>query len=164
MDDDRQHLLQIKKGSNLFWFYFTGMLTPQDIRIGNYILWNPHRVSNTTLPASRVEVTAVLQDKIGYIDPGVEHRVEPFEDDRLEREAPQRPYEEFEPIPLTMDLLETVHAPQLEKLKQFMSTLNDGAGGWWFGTEATKKRIEFLHQLQNLYFDFIGEELQLSEA
>jgi hypothetical protein len=48
-----------------------------------------------------VEVTAILEDQLGYLSPRVEHRVEPFEDDLLPLNAPHRPLEEFEPILLT---------------------------------------------------------------
>src|SRR5256885_1632084 len=77
-----------------------------ELRIGNLILWNPRlSTPKTTLVPTQVEVSAILEDRIGFISPRIEHRVEPFEDDLLELETPHRPIEEFEGISLTSEFL-----------------------------------------------------------
>lgn len=39
-----------------------------------------------------------------------------------------------------------------------------GVSGWYFrGIDAFKSKIEYVHQLQNLYFALTGEELTLKE-
>ena len=46
------------------------MITASELRIGNLLFWNPKLSNpNTTLAAVRVEVSAILKDKIGYIFP-----------------------------------------------------------------------------------------------
>jgi hypothetical protein len=41
-----------------------------------------------------------------------------------------------------------------------ISSGDDSHGGWWYYT----KEIEYVHQLQNLYFALTGEELILSQT
>ena len=83
------------------------MIKANELRIGNLILWNP-KLSHpgTTLHPAQIEVTLILHDKIGYISPGIEHRVESFEDDLLQTETSYKSLEEIEAIPLTAELLE----------------------------------------------------------
>lgn len=126
-------------------------------------MWNPRLVNpKSTLPSERVEVASVSADRLGYFSPTVEHRVEPFEDDVLQRETPHKPLEEFEPLLLTAEILQNL------PVKSFSFTENtvvflEPDGIYIDGAEGRKslQRIKHVHQLQNLYFDLTGEELEI---
>lgn len=87
-------------------------------------------------------------------------RVQLSEDD-LEVLFAARNYADYEPIPLTPEILEKCGFEKGEK-------------GFWFtgGIEYNLEKnllegfgyclIEYLHQLQNLYFALTGEELQIT--
>lgn len=106
------------------------MIKTSELRIGNRVYWNPRFVqSNATIELMQIEITAILTDKIGYVSPMIELRVEPFEDDLLTKETPYEPLEEINPIPLTE-----------EWLQKFPSELKYPT---W---------IKYVHELQNWYF------------
>ena len=146
------------------------MIKASELRIGNWIVWNPRLTSpTTTLIPFQVEVTSIRANKIGYISPRVEHRAEPFEDDLLHLETPLKPLEEFEPILLTADLLErcgftkepsdhryTCHG----KVPLCISLRNDKS--IMVKLDNHELNYYFFHQLQNLYYTLTGEELDLS--
>ena len=75
------------------------MIHAEELRIGNRVFWKP-QFSNTNV-LIQVEITAVLQDKVGYVRSHLEHRVEPFEDDMVTKETPYASFDELVPIPLT---------------------------------------------------------------
>ncbi len=143
------------------------MINANELRIGNLLVWNP-QLSNpkTTLPPVQVEVASLANNTIGYISPRVEHRAEPFEDDVLAADTAQSPVEEFEPIPLTPDLLANCGFEGRDdewrkgKFHYRPQTVRDQQ--WSFAGETMVSSPEFLHQLQNLYFDKMGEALQIS--
>lgn len=144
------------------------MIKANELRIGNMLLWNP-KLSNpkTTLLAELIEVTAILEDRIGYLSPRVEHRVEPFEDDVLELDAPHRPLEEFEPVGLTAEILEkcgfvadtTNHVGAYRK-EPLNVVVNDNTV--LVASDNREFGYKYLHQLQNLYFTLKGEELKIN--
>src|SRR4051794_31565113 len=83
------------------------MITANELRTGNLIFWNPKLSNpNITLEPMQVEVSAILEDKIGYTSPKIEYRVEPFEDDLLQKNTSYKSLEELEPISLTAEVLE----------------------------------------------------------
>ncbi|GAA4732645.1 hypothetical protein [Flavisolibacter ginsenosidimutans] len=140
------------------------MINANELRIGNRILWNP-KLSHpgTTLPPTEVEVSFVSADRIGYLSPSIEHRVEPFEDDLLQLETPYGPLEEFEPVPLTPELLNKIKNAPIFITDLFpisFSTegvfLDQISGG-----RQKLEHIKYLHHLQNLFFAFTEKELEL---
>ncbi len=77
-----------------------------ELRIGNLLTWNPALVSpNNTLPPMQIEVFSILQDRIYYVFPNIENRVEPFEDDIAQKGTRYKLLEELEPIMLCTKLL-----------------------------------------------------------
>ena len=146
------------------------MLKVNELRIGNYILWNSKlsspEISSLTFP---VEVTSLFPDKIGYISPGIEHRSESFEDDLLQTQTAHRSIEEFEPILLTSDILEKCGFENTEANDQFSSYRKEPITIRFMVGNSTRAKINdfefvclYLHQLQNIYFDLTGEELEVT--
>ena len=106
------------------------MIPESELRIGNRVFWNPKILrSNATVEPMQLEVTAILPEKIGYVSPKIEQRVEPFEDDLLTKDTPYEPLDEIEPIPLTEEWL--------MKLPK-----NTNYPDW----------IKYVHELQNWYY------------
>ena len=144
------------------------MIKPYELRIGNLIAWNP-RLSHprTTLPSTQVKVTSIFQNKIGYISPGIEHRVEPFEDDLSQIETPYRPLDELEPIPLTAEMLEKCGFEKVAdetfiKGHLTLQKMQDYNGEvFLFNSAELRPQITYVHQLQNFYFALTGEELEV---
>lgn len=115
------------------------MIHAEELRPGNRVYWKP-LFSNTNVLV-RVEITAVLHDKVGYIRSHLEQRVEPFEDDRIAKEMPYASLEELEAIPLTSIPIKNID----EKIKY---------PDW----------IQFLHELQNWYYWVHGKkELEIDD-
>ena len=146
------------------------MLKANELRIGNYILWNSKlsspEISFLTFP---VEVTSIFPDKIGYISPGIEHRSEPFEDDILQTQTAHGPLEEFEPILLTHDILEKCGFEIAGANDQYSSYKKEPITIRFVTDNSIRVNIsgrefvcQYLHQLQNLYFDLTGEELEIT--
>jgi len=144
------------------------MIKPYELRVGNLLSWNP-KLSHpkTTLPPTQIKVTAIFQNKIGYISPEIEHRVEPFEDDQLQLETPNRALEELEPILLNTEFLRNCGFEKIAdntyckgEFKLQMLQESNRAVFQLNGFEI-KPKIKYLHQLQNLYFILTGEELDI---
>ena len=146
------------------------MLKADELRIGNFVFWNPKLSSGeTSFRPFPVEVTSILPDKIGYISPGIEHRSEPFEDDLLQTQTAQVPLEEFEPIPLTRDILEKAGFEIIDANDQYSNYKKESLTIGVMGDNSIRLKIgdreficEWLHQLQNLYFDLTGDELEVT--
>ena len=146
------------------------MLKANELRIGNFIFWNSKlsfpEISSLSFP---VEVTAILPDKIGYISPGIEHRSESFEDDIIQTHTAHKPFEEFEPILLTRDILEKCGFENTDANDQYSSYRKESLTIRFMAGKSTRAKIsdcefvcQYLHQLQNLYFDLTGEELEVT--
>jgi len=146
------------------------MLKANELRIGNFIFWNSKlsspEISFLTFP---VEVTSILPGTIGYISPGIEHRSESFEDDILQTETTHKPLEEFEPILLTRDVLEKCGFENTDANDQYSSYRKESLTIRFMAGNSTRAKIsdcefvcQYLHQLQNLYFDLTGEELEVT--
>jgi hypothetical protein len=115
------------------------MIQAEELRIGNRVFWKPHFSNMDVL--IQVEVTSVLQDKIGYIRSHLEHRVEPFEDDVVTTDMPYASFNELVPIPLTEDIIKSI-SPTIKYPK-------------W---------IQYLHELQNWYYwENEKKELELND-
>lgn len=115
------------------------MIHAEELRTGNRVFWRPN-FSNTNV-LIQVEITSVLQDRIGYIRSHLEHRVEPFEDDLVTTEIPYATFEELEPIPLTDNFLEKLNKKIIHP-------------GW----------VQYVHELQNWYFwSNEKKELEISD-
>lgn len=78
--------------------------------------------------------------------------------------------EELEPIPLTEEWLERFGFNQLSDVWEFWKNSHWDLkqhkleNKWWLyccGEEVDCIRIDYVHQLQNLYFALTGEELEL---
>jgi len=146
------------------------MLKANELRIGNFIFWNSKlsspEISFLTFP---VEVTSILPGTIGYISPGIEHRSESFEDDILQTQTTHKPLEEFEPILLTRDILEKCGFENTDANDQYNSYRKESLTIRVMAGHSIRAKIsdcefvcQYLHQLQNLYFDLMGEELEVT--
>lgn len=114
------------------------MLKVAQIRCGNRLLYNGQPIS----------VYSVSLDYDGVIW---------YAEDNAAR------IEKFAPIPLTPDLLEKCNKEQLHRLKPFfVVVMNANKDKWWFGIEATQRKIEYLHEFQNVVFAFLDEELEIN--
>lgn len=145
-------------------------MTTNELRRGNLVLWNPQsNHPESTLPLVQVVITSILEDQLGYVAPNIDNRVEPFEDDLIEKEAPHKPLSEFTPLPLTAELL-----------KKYGYQTNDISGDAAIyikeplqvelkTDKASVVRLNnfelqyaYFHQLQNLHYALTGEELEIS--
>jgi hypothetical protein len=118
---------------------FNNMIRKEELRIGNKVYWKPD-FTNTNL-LIEVEITSVSDNKAGYIQSHLEHRVEPFEDDLLTAKVPHATFEELEPIAVTGNFLKRID----EKINY-------------------PKWIRYLHELQNWYYWNNGKkELEISD-
>ena len=145
------------------------MLKANELRIGNFIFWNSKLSSPETSFLTPVEVTSILPDKIGYISPGIEHRSESFEDDLLQTQTAHGSLEEFEPILLTREILEKCGFENMDANDQYTRyrkeplTIRFMAGNSIRASIRDREFVcQWLHQLQNLYFDLTGEELEVT--
>ncbi len=78
------------------------MIQARELRIGNLIVWNPKLVNpGVTLSAMQIEVFSIMHDKVFYVFPNIENRVEPFEDDVAKMGTSFKLLEELEPIILS---------------------------------------------------------------
>lgn len=144
------------------------MIKPNEYRIGNHVCWNPALTNPaSTFPALIIEITAVLNDKVGYISPGMEHRSEPFEDDLIQAETHFKPLEELEPIAFSPQLLEKIGFVD-DKLEtpsgqgiNFIHYKNGKVAYQHIGGTPLSHAFSFLHELQNLYYAITGEELDM---
>jgi hypothetical protein len=105
------------------------MIQQNELRIGNFIYWDPHFSKSNIDVRLHAEVAALLPDKVGYIRAHVEHRVEPFEDDIITTEIQYASYEDLEPVPLSN-----------EWIKRFNKKVS------------YPKWIQYVHELQNWYY------------
>lgn len=150
------------------------MIKANELRIGNLVTWNPTLINpDVTLPPMQIEVFSILADRISYVFPNIENRVEPFEDDIAQTGTRFKLLEELEPIVLNEEILQ--NAGFEEKIGLFTShhyakgDLQLKFNGDYFerisngsvSTEAFTLPIKYFHQLQNLYFALTGEELEI---
>lgn len=117
------------------------MIPQNELRIGNFIYWDPHFSKSNIYIRIHVEVAALLPDKIGYIKAHVEHRVESFEDDIITKEILYASYEDFEPVSLTNEWTNRLN----KKIKY-------------------PEWIQYVHELQNWYYwNNERKELELND-
>ncbi|MCW3106969.1 MAG: hypothetical protein JWQ09_1475 [Segetibacter sp.] len=150
------------------------MIRAEELRIGNLVSWNPKLLNPTvTLPPMQIEVFSIMQDKISYVFPNIENRVEPFEDDVVKMGNDDKVLQELEPITLTIDIVEETGFTEKGGLlasKYFeKGDLQLKYTGEYFQRVSVTKLnttvydwpIKHFHQLQNLYFALTGEELEI---
>lgn len=150
------------------------MIIANELRIGNLVTWNPKLVSpNSTLPPLQVEVISISPDRISYVFPNIENRVEPFEDDVAQNGVRHKLLEELEPIVLTTEILDNCGFEEktglLTEAHFEKGDLQLKFNGEFFQRLALTKidftvfelPIKHFHQLQNLYFAMTGEELEI---
>jgi hypothetical protein len=144
------------------------MIYTKDIRLGNLITWNPKLLNpQVTLSPMQVEIAAITTDKIGYTPYKLEQRVEPFEDDlMIQMETIFKSPDEFEPIILTIEILEKTGfeiSGGKYHLKGFYPELYLKENIWNAELVPGSSRIEirYLHQLQNLFYTIVAEELEV---
>src|SRR4051794_6996381 len=149
------------------------MIEANELRLGNIVTWNPRLTHpNNTLPPMQVEVASILPDRISYVFPNIENRVEPFEDDVAQNGVRVKLLEELEPISLTKEIL--VNSGFEENGGIITSSHFEKCGlqlkqnGEHFEIVTSKVPhaaspvpIKYFHQLQNLYFAWTGEELEI---
>ena len=125
------------------------MIAANELRIGNWVLWNgPDHVENAKISAISNEEVAFKCGDYGLIN-------------------------EIQPIPLTPEILEkcglkngnseldrNVFYSTNKHLAQFSVNIS-GSFGIYVGVFIALRSVhlEYLHQLQNIYFALTGEEL-----
>ena len=150
------------------------MIPAKELTMGNLVIWNPKLTNpNSTLSAMLIEVSGVMPDKITYVFPNIENRVEPFEDDVAQTGGRVKSLQEIEGIELTSEILQNVgfkendealktgcfeKGPLQLKAKGNHFELLDTANS---NNSANPSLIMFFHQLQNLYSTITGEELEI---
>ena len=150
------------------------MIKANELRIGNLVTWNPALVSpGNTLPPMQLEVFSISQDRISYVFPNIENRVEPFEDDVAQAGTRYKSLEELEPIVLTNEILQSAGFEEKSGLLTSKHLENHDLqlkfNGEYYERLAISKLntvvfdlpIKYFHQLQNLYFALTGEELEI---
>ncbi len=139
-----------------------------EYRIGNIICWNPAlKDPSITLPALNVEITAILPDKIGYISPNIEHRVEFFEDGPVQKGIAYRGLDEVEPVLLTPEIIKEVGfvASRLDiRDEQGYHSFTHATDVVTYASDGSEFQFKckYLHQLQNIYYLLKGIELDVS--
>lgn len=142
------------------------MIDPTELRTGNLLTWNPRLTHPaTTLPAMEIEVHSILGDKVEYVFPNVEHRVEPFEDDVVQMGSRVKAIDELEPIPIAPDVLERSGFKEDGKgwIHKEGSFALEGEIVVYDGQKRVE-RVQHLHQLQNAYFNLAGENLEIDHS
>jgi hypothetical protein len=149
------------------------MIKANELRIGNLLVWNPKLISpDNTLPPLQVQVAAILADRIHYVFPNIENRVEPFEDDVAQAGSRFKRLEELEPIRLTPEILENSnfeeknglfspkHVENGELQLRFNGDYYERILITKMNTTVFELPVKYFHQLQNLYFALSGHELE----
>lgn len=150
------------------------MIEVKELRVGNLIIWNPALLNpDVTLSPMQIEVFSISQDKITYVFPNIENRVEPFEDDVVKMGVGEKSLNELEPIILTTEIVEV---SGFEEKGGMLGTKYFEKGdlqlkntGEYFqrvsvtklNTTVFELPIKYFHQLQNLYYAVTGEELEI---
>jgi hypothetical protein len=144
------------------------MIAPKELSIGNLIIWNPKLTNpGSTLSAMYIEVSAVMGDKISYVFPNIENRVEPFEDDVAQAGVRYKPIAELEPVILTEEVLINsgfvkkgglLSSKHFEKGKLELKQVDEH---FELTSIPNSPAIKAVHQLQNLSFALTGEELEI---
>ncbi|HEX8459975.1 MAG TPA: hypothetical protein VF623_01040 [Segetibacter sp.] len=150
------------------------MIEANELRIGNLVVWNRALISpDSTLPPMQIQVSAIMPDKISYVFPNIENRVEPFEDDVAQTGVRTKMLEEIEPVMLTNEILENTgfieknglltsrHLEQNELQMKFNGTHYQRVSISALNTVVHDLPIKYFHQLQNLFFALTGEELEM---
>jgi hypothetical protein len=119
------------------------MISVAELRIGNLLIWDPSIAHpGSTLSPLVVEVAAILPTQVGYVPANIALRVEPFEDDLLQQEPVFRDATEFEPLPMTAEMMQAFSQQSISS--ELSPFIND--------------KVAFVHQYQNLFFLLTGEE------
>jgi len=125
------------------------MIAANELRIGNFILFKQFGKG---------------EGKVGQMKPG--------DFGRVKYDDPEE--SEYHPIPLSPEWLERCGFEKREKTEDgeywgiFNFTLiyarhDEDGYGWFLNGYHNDCHIEYVHQLQNLYFALTGEELTLKE-
>jgi hypothetical protein len=141
---------------------FGAMVNPAKLRLGNLLLWKAAQSSASSLPSTLVEIVSLQADRIGYVAPKIDQRVEPFEDDRLELQPAIAPPEQFKPVALTDKNISALGFVNGRK-KQLYLTAREGGFAVYFG-DALLCLLQDVHDLQNLYFILYDQELEVDFA
>lgn len=126
-----------------------------ELRIGNKLLYIPH----------------------GFIISvrGIDAESNEIKSDFLKYQEDLKDYEKIElfaPVPLTSEILEACEFnfsfgdawKKVNIYNEEYSFENENDGGWFFEDLQLPVQPKFLHQLQNLFFDLTGEELEYSST
>ena len=125
------------------------MIKPNELRIGNLMKWG------TSIVAIKDMVYNQKPDRYIY---HVEKK----------QELTGVPFNEFEPVPLTPQLLEKCGFTKSDDLKDMKGKIL--LGEWRHENDIDYPgmlylpayEVKYLHQLQNLYFALTGEELKIT--
>jgi hypothetical protein len=144
------------------------MIPAKELTVGNLVIWNPKLTNpDSTLSSMLIEVSGVMPDKISYVFPNIENRVEPFEDDVAQAGVGLKPLRELEPIVLTPEILENsgfvkkgglLSSKNFEKGKLELKQVDKH---FELTSLANSPAIKTVHQLQNLSFALTGEEVEI---
>jgi hypothetical protein len=144
------------------------MMQAKELRMGNVVMWNPQLTnSNSTLSPMPLEVYSIASDKISYVFPNIENRVEPFEDDVAQLGANTKPLTELEPILLTADILLNSGCKEKGGLirsrhfdKEDFVLVHKG-DKFYLKDQPFQIPVKSIHQLQNLYYALTSNELDV---
>lgn len=144
------------------------MINPSEYRIGNLVRWNPALTNpSITFPSVVIEIMAISTDRIGHISPNLDHRSEAFEDDLVEKELHFKTLDELEPLPITEQFLieagfkdGSLSLPK-NAATTFLLWKNNAVRIFYTNEKEIGGNAVYVHQLQNLYFLFTGEELNI---
>jgi hypothetical protein len=102
----------------------------------------------------------LLQDGTNYINVGI------IQKNFYATAINERNITRFEPVPLTPEILEKCGFERLDRFFEKDEIILLLVGGdtilYYYSTKSDKRtEIQYLHQLQNLYFALVGEELNI---
>jgi hypothetical protein len=142
------------------------MITPKELRIGNYLNWDADHGCAGTLIVERVTEYDYLAVGLAKCQPTSEIEYE-FEVEGIEI-TPEW-LQDFGFIPDQRVGYNPFRWPQMNGNSSYFLSMN-GAGQWVFSIwqddikqNITIRILEYVHDLQNLFFALTGEELKIKE-
>lgn len=124
-------------------------MTANELRIGNWVFWDDP--SNEQVQIFSIQISETIDGENSFVNGGL--------------------IDDFKPIPLTEEWLlkfrfvpvndDGLYQNPNEELFQVQDLYLQGIWGHIWDTSFTEAPIQYVHQLQNLYFALTGEELTI---